>query len=174
MDHAAAVAHHDVLGRDAEPHVELRAGDARRSGAVEDDADFFQRAAGELRGIQQCRTGDDRGAVLVVVEDRDVEALDQQRFDLEALDERTRAIRELSGASSGPVGPAPLKAPMPGLIVRINVQVGDPVQAGQGLVVMEAMKMENELRAQAAGKVKAIIASPGTAVEKGALLIELE
>ena len=100
--------------------------------------------------------------------------LDGFRFEVEALDERARAIRELSGASAGPSGPAPLKAPMPGLIVRVNVQVGDTVQAGQGLVVMEAMKMENELRAQAAGKVRAIVASPGTAVEKGALLIELE
>jgi len=100
--------------------------------------------------------------------------LDGFRFEVEALDERARAIRELSGASAGATGPAPLKAPMPGLIVRVNVQVGDAVQAGQGLVVMEAMKMENELRAQAAGKVRSIVVSPGTAVEKGALLIELE
>ena len=100
--------------------------------------------------------------------------LDGHRFDVEALDERARTIRELSGTAAGPSGPAPLKAPMPGLIVRINVQAGDAVQAGQGLVVMEAMKMENELRATAAGKVKAVVVSPGTAVEKGALLIELE
>lgn len=100
--------------------------------------------------------------------------LDGHRFDLEALDERTRAIRELSGSPTGPTGPAPLRAPMPGLIVRVNVQAGDTVQAGQGLVVMEAMKMENELRAQAAGRVRAVTAEPGTAVEKGALLIELE
>jgi pyruvate carboxylase subunit B len=100
--------------------------------------------------------------------------LDGYRFEVEALDERTRAIRELSGDAAGPTGPAPLKAPMPGLIVRINAQVGDMVQAGQGLVVMEAMKMENELRAQAAGRVKAIVVTPGTAVEKGALLMELE
>lgn len=100
--------------------------------------------------------------------------LDGWRFDAEALDERTRAIRELSGAGAGPSGPAPLKAPMPGLIVRIHVAVGDEVQAGQGLVVMEAMKMENELRATAGGRVKSIVCTPGTAVEKGALLIELE
>jgi acetyl/propionyl-CoA carboxylase alpha subunit len=100
--------------------------------------------------------------------------LDGYRFDVEALDERTRAIRDLSGAAAGPSGPAPLKAPMPGLIVRIHVAVGDAVQAGQGLVVMEAMKMENELRATAAGRVKSIIVAAGTAVEKGALLIELE
>ncbi len=100
--------------------------------------------------------------------------LDGFRYEVEALDERTRAIRELSGASSGPTGPAPLVAPMPGMIVRIAVQVGDVVQAGQGLVVMEAMKMENELRATSAGTVKAVLATVGSAVEKGAILLELE
>jgi biotin carboxyl carrier protein len=96
------------------------------------------------------------------------------RFDAEALDERTRAIRDLSAASAGPSGPAPILAPMPGLIVRVNVKAGDKVEAGQGVVVMEAMKMENELRATAAGIVRSVEVSPGTAVEKGALLIALE
>jgi biotin carboxyl carrier protein len=100
--------------------------------------------------------------------------LDGFRHEVEALDERTRAIRELSGAAQGPKGPAPLIAPMPGMIVRITAQVGDAVEPGQGLVVMEAMKMENELRAASAGTVKAIHARIGTAVEKGALLLELE
>lgn len=100
--------------------------------------------------------------------------VDGYRFDSEALDERTRAIRDLSAASAGPAGPAPVRAPMPGLIVRINVQVGDRVQAGQGIVVMEAMKMENELRATAAGTVRSVDVTPGTAVEKGALLVALE
>ena len=97
-----------------------------------------------------------------------------QRVDAEALDERTRAIRAMTVTSEGPVGPAPVKAPMPGLIVRVNVKVGDEVQAGQGVVVMEAMKMENELRAVGAGKVKAVHAEAGAAVEKGTLLVELE
>ena len=96
------------------------------------------------------------------------------RHGVEALDERMRAIRELAGATAGPVGPAPLLAPMPGMIVRVNVRVGDQVVPGQGLVVMEAMKMENELRASAAARVKAVLAQPGSAVEKGALLVELE
>ena len=100
--------------------------------------------------------------------------VDGYRFETEALDERTRSIRDLSAATAGPTGPAPIIAPMPGLIVRVNVSVGDRVEAGQGLVVMEAMKMENELRAIAAGTVKSVAVSPGTAVEKGALLVELE
>ncbi len=100
--------------------------------------------------------------------------LDGHRFEVEALDERTRAIRALSGTASASTGPAPLVAPMPGLIVRVNAQVGDHVQPGQGLVVMEAMKMENELRAPAGGTVKNVLVAPGTTVEKGALLLELE
>ena len=100
--------------------------------------------------------------------------MDGFTYDVEALDERTRAIRDLAGAAAQSLGPSPLKAPMPGLIVRVNVAVGDEVAAGQGLVVMEAMKMENELRSASAGRVKAVHATPGTAVEKGALLVELE
>jgi biotin carboxyl carrier protein len=100
--------------------------------------------------------------------------LDGFRHEVEALDERTRAIRELAAASAGPSGPAPVVAPMPGMIVRITAEVGDQVQPGQGLVVMEAMKMENELRAMAAGTVRAILVQPGMAVEKGAILLELE
>jgi pyruvate carboxylase subunit B len=63
---------------------------------------------------------------------------------------------------------------MPGMIVRVQVVEGDVVQPGQGLVVMEAMKMENELRATAVGTVSRVRVAPGTAVEKGALLLELE
>ncbi len=100
--------------------------------------------------------------------------VDGFRYEVEALDERARAIRDLSAKSAVASGPAPLKAPMPGLVVRVNVAVGDEVQAGQGLVVMEAMKMENELRAAAPGRVARVLAEPGTAVEKGAVLVELE
>ena len=100
--------------------------------------------------------------------------VDGYRFECEALDERTRAIRDFSAAAAGPVGPAPITAPMPGLIVRVNVSVGDRVEAGQGIVVMEAMKMENELRATAAGTVRSVEVTPGTAVEKGALLVALD
>ena len=100
--------------------------------------------------------------------------VDGYRFETEALDERTRAIRDLSAASTGPTGPAPILAPMPGMIVRVSVKVGDTVEAGQGVVVMEAMKMENELRATAAGVVRSVDVEAGMAVEKGALLVALE
>ena len=100
--------------------------------------------------------------------------IDGRRFTVEALDERTRAIRDLSAAREGPSGPRPLVAPMPGLIVKVHVVAGDRVEAGQGAVAMEAMKMENELRVPAAGTVKAVHAKVGEAVEKGAMLVEFE
>lgn len=100
--------------------------------------------------------------------------IDGWRFEVDALDERTRAIRDAAAVAGAASGPAPLVAPMPGMIVRVLVAEGDDVVAGQPLVVMEAMKMENELRSPAAGKVGAIKAMPGSAVEKGARLIELQ
>ena len=112
------------------------------------------------------RRGASRGAYTLWV--------DGFRFDGEALDERTRAIRDITAESSKSSGPASLIAPMPGLIVRVNAVPGDVVQAGHGLVVMEAMKMENELRAPATGTVKTVFVEPGKAVEKGTVLVEFE
>lgn len=112
------------------------------------------------------RRGASRGAYTLWV--------DGFRFEGEALDERTRAIRDITAETSKSTGPAALVAPMPGLIVRVSVAPGDAVQAGQGLVVMEAMKMENELRAPAAGKVKNVLVEPGKAVEKGTVLVDFE
>jgi biotin carboxyl carrier protein len=100
--------------------------------------------------------------------------LDGHRYDAEALDSRARAIRDMQASVAKPAGPAPLRAPMPGLIVQLRVRVGDTVVAGAGLVVMEAMKMENELRTASAGRVRAVHVTVGAAVEKGALLVELE
>ena len=112
------------------------------------------------------RRGEGRGQYTV--------SIDGRTFAAEALDERARAIRDLSAAGAAAAGPAPLVAPMPGLVVRVNVEVGDQVAAGQGLVVMEAMKMENELRSSSAGTVRAVHAAAGAAVNKGAVLVELE
>jgi pyruvate carboxylase subunit B len=61
---------------------------------------------------------------------------------------------------------------MPGLVVRVLVAPGQLAEPGQGLVVLEAMKMENELRATARGMVTAVAVVPGQAVEKGTVLLE--
>jgi biotin carboxyl carrier protein len=92
----------------------------------------------------------------------------------DVVDERTRAIRAMTGRGVGPQGPKPVRAPMPGMIVRTDVEVGARVRAGQGVVVMEAMKMENELKAETDGIVARVLVESGQAVEKGTVLVEFE
>lgn len=68
----------------------------------------------------------------------------------------------------------PIKAPMPGMVLKILVTPGQQINKGDGLVILEAMKMENILKATGPATVKAIKATERTAVEKGTVLIELE
>ena len=83
---------------------------------------------------------------------------------------RRRLGRKDEGALAGGSGPLRVVAPMPGKIVRVLVRTGEAVQARQPLVVIEAMKMENELRAPGAGMVADIQVRDGQSVEAGALL----
>jgi biotin carboxyl carrier protein len=87
-----------------------------------------------------------------------------------ALNNRRRWGKRDDG---GGTGPQRVLAPMPGKIVRVLVTPGQTVEPRQGLVVVEAMKMENELKAPAAGVVAGVRVGPGEAVEKGQVLVEL-
>lgn len=98
-------------------------------------------------------------------------AVGERTFDLDALTP-VEAIE--ADAAAATVGPSRLEAPIPGKVVKVHVSVGDEVVAGQPLVVLEAMKMENELTAEQAGKVTAIHVEPGQTVDTGEPLAELE
>lgn len=89
---------------------------------------------------------------------------------LELLDERRLRRRKATGKFSLD-GPQRIDSPMPGKVVRVLVRVGDEVTEGQSLVVVEAMKMENELKSPKAGKVTELLAQEGAAVESGARLV---
>jgi biotin carboxyl carrier protein len=78
------------------------------------------------------------------------------------------------GAAGGAGGAALLKTPMPGKVVKILVAEGDTVTRGQGVIVVEAMKMQNELKAPRAGKVVKLHVADGATVETGAKLISFE
>jgi biotin carboxyl carrier protein len=84
-----------------------------------------------------------------------------------------RRVRLGGSPGSGAAGPVRITAPMPGRIVRVLVGAGEIVAARQGLVVVEAMKMENELRAPCAGTVHELRAREGTTVDAGALLLTI-
>jgi biotin carboxyl carrier protein len=89
---------------------------------------------------------------------------------VEVLDLRQVRLRRALGASDVLDGPASMTSPMPGKVIAVLVKLGDVVQEGQGLVVVEAMKMENEIKAPKAGTVSSVNASVGAAVDAGALL----
>lgn len=82
--------------------------------------------------------------------------------------------RQIRPGTHGTSGPGPVTAPMPGKVVRILVAPGDVVVARQAVAVVEAMKMENELRALKAGVVKEILVREGTLVDAGAALVLIE
>ena len=84
--------------------------------------------------------------------------------------------RKLAASATRPAqtGPLSIRSPMPGKVVKVLVRVGDQVKAGQGLIVVEAMKMENELRAPRDGRVKEVPVREGQAVEAGQPLAVLE
>jgi pyruvate carboxylase subunit B len=96
-----------------------------------------------------------------------------ERVAVAVVDERTRAIQALTARPDAPGGETTVRAPMPGLVVRVEVAAGQRVERGAGLVVVEAMKMENELRAPVAGVVQAVHVAVGVAVEQGAPLVTL-
>jgi len=93
---------------------------------------------------------------------------------VEVLDLRTHRLRKAQESAGGIDGPVVITAPMPGKIVAVLVKEGDEVEEGQGVVVVEAMKMENELKAPKAGIITHLTAEEGTPVEGGVTLCTIE
>ncbi len=94
-------------------------------------------------------------------------------YEVRVLDERSYRASQVSGASAGGASDSAIKAPIPGLVVKVLVDEGAEVAAGQTLVILEAMKMENELRAPRPGVIATIKAKPGNSVNQGDVLITL-
>jgi biotin carboxyl carrier protein len=108
------------------------------------------------------------GATLVEV------VVDGWRFELEVEDAgrsqlRRRATRERDATSAS--GPTEIRAIIPGRIAAVHVGAGDVVEAGQGLLVVEAMKMQNELRASRDGTVERVAVGEGDTIDNGDLLV---
>ena len=88
--------------------------------------------------------------------------------------ERGRLLRRFAGSTGESGAKLEVHAPMPAMVVKLEVSVGDEVRTGQPLIVLEAMKMENEILSPGQGRVKTIYVTAGKAVEKGELLLLLE
>jgi biotin carboxyl carrier protein len=88
--------------------------------------------------------------------------------------ERDQLIRKYGRKSEAHQVRSEIHAPMPALVVKVEVREGDEVETGQGLCILEAMKMENELKAHRAGRVRQVLVKEGKTVEKNELLLVLE
>lgn len=90
-------------------------------------------------------------------------------YEAKVLDERMLLMARRQGTLGS--GTGEINSPMPGLIVAVNVAEGERVEPGQTVVILESMKMQNELKAPIGGTVESVAVSPGSTVEKNALLL---
>ena len=164
-----------IVRRDGEEaHVAVTEGDDHFEVTVDDRTHEVQRAV----AVGTVRT--------LVVEGRQYEvsvrALGGGRYrvttswgvdEVEVVDALTHLARQTHQAAAGPSSHR-VSAYMPGKVVAVLVEEGARVEAGQGLVVLEAMKMENEITAESAGRVRRIFVEPGQPVEGGDPLFEIE
>ncbi len=102
-----------------------------------------------------------------------------RRHRVEVVDDRTKVMRGMSSRGvavhglAAAHGPAAVRAPMPGRVVKVEVEEGELVEAGRGLLVVEAMKMENSLTAPVGGRIGTIHVVAGQTVEKGEILMDM-
>ena len=139
---------------------------------------------GRVLGVDRVPTGPSLRSLLIAGaqhevavreegEGRYVVSLDGAQRRVEVADPLTHLARRADGEGERRRA-APVAAYMPGRVVAILVAEGQPVAAGQGVVVLEAMKMQNEIQAEHAGVVKRLLVTPGQAVELGEPLFEVE
>lgn len=100
-------------------------------------------------------------------------AVDGNLMNIEIDDEKSLLLKAMAAKTSGSKSSSIIAAPMPGRIVKVLVEQGATVEHGQGVVILEAMKMENELRAQTTGTVQLVKVQSGQTVEKGDILMEI-
>jgi biotin carboxyl carrier protein len=142
-----------------------------------DDGDEQPAELEQLHGcLYGLRVGDARDEVLAVSREHGEVRLTLRglEYAAEVVDEAHARLASVAGARAGGHAHVELKAPMPGLLVRLLCSQGDEVQSGQPLVVLQAMKMENELSLARGGKVTAINVRAGQTVEQGQVLVVLE
>lgn len=100
--------------------------------------------------------------------------LNGKLYTIQLADEYDLLVKKLGLSTISSVKVDEVKAPMPGLVLDVAVSIGQVVKKGDGLLILEAMKMENVIKSAGDGIVKDILVEKGAAVDKGQLLIQLE
>ena len=122
-------------------------------------------------GVYSVLIGDRSFRVPLVAAAEGIQAWQAGARLVSVADARDRAVRSISAASAGPVS---VRALMPGKVIKVLVTAGDAVQAGQGLIVVEAMKMQNEMKSPKDGVASKILTAEGATVAAGETLIVVD
>jgi biotin carboxyl carrier protein len=120
---------------------------------------------GEMFTVRLMEISEDKKKITALVNGKKAELNIQSETDL--------LLEKMGVAGASQVSAKKIKAPMPGLIVRVLVEIGEEVEKGQVLLNFEAMKMENQLKSPGSGKIKSISVGKGDKVEKGQVLVEM-
>jgi biotin carboxyl carrier protein len=125
----------------------------------------------------------ERGLYSLLVNQESFEALVEQKdehwqillrgnlYEVQVMDERAQLLRSRSMSLVPESGEVAITAPMPGLVVAVPVEIGQQVESGDNLVILESMKMENELKAPRAGRVERVNVAAGDSVEQNQSLV---
>ncbi|GHO44757.1 biotin/lipoyl-containing protein [Ktedonospora formicarum] len=148
--------------------------DWRRIASLTGDASVQSGAGGHFSLLIDGHSYDIYARRITKVDQKDSETYEifikGQRFEVKVEDERTRLLSGLvKGAANS--GIASVNAPMPGLVVSVSVEQGASVQAGETVVILEAMKMENDLTAPITGTIQEIRVQKGQAVDQNEVLV---
>ncbi|MEM7335979.1 MAG: biotin/lipoyl-containing protein [Chloroflexota bacterium] len=124
----------------------------------------------------------ERGMFSLLINNRSIEAVVEEEdeatsvlikgelYSVKVQDERTRRLAEARGETADSGGELVIKSPMPGIVIATPAEVGQVVEKGDQIIILESMKMENELRAPRGGIVTRVAVTPGTSVEKDQVL----
>jgi biotin carboxyl carrier protein len=144
---------------------------------------FEIKVDGERHEIEACHCGN--GLISLLIDNRSYDIsysfdgdmvhlnFRNQYFNIEVLDERKIRMRRVR-SSLDLSGPEIIKTSMPGRVVKILVESGEKVEVGAGIIIIEAMKMENEIQCRHSGVVKKLNVKPGQTVESEVVLVEIE
>jgi biotin carboxyl carrier protein len=155
--------------------VRLRRDGERTFASIDDGPEQPVRMDAVRGYLRSLVVGDQRSELLARRDGQSVEiALRGAGFQAEVMDETHARLAQVASARGTSHGRRDLKAPMPGLVVKVLVEPGQEVTPGQPLVVLQAMKMENELSLPAGGKISKLGVTEGQTVEAGQVLATLE
>lgn len=127
--------------------------------------------------------GASHGVFSLIIDNQSYEAIVEERdgkyhvlilgslYEVDVEDERARRLAAASGSLKGGTGDSSVRSPMPGLIVDIPLQEGDEVEQGQTVVILESMKMQNELKAPQSGVISKVNVAVGDNVEQNKVLV---